>query len=130
MPRHHQSGHPMTVRIWISWRESYVRLTLHDNCPLVLSSGGPTDEGYSHSSEIYEYDAQQGVVTSQIDQDAVDCDGRQTYHSEWIWPVDGPTEPCIDVDSNGNLVELEMQRPVWERLRAHQRDYSAEAAGY
>lgn len=121
---------PRTVRIWILWKDSWVRLPLKPCKPVELFEGGETDEGYSMRWETYEYDSLEGVVRSTIHMEGRDCDGRSSYDWDGYWPVGGPTEPCLHFRDDGEQVELDIERPEWTRSNAYQRDYEAEAAGY
>jgi hypothetical protein len=118
------------VRIWIYWNEGIARITLHDGRAVTLSSGGRTDEGWSHYSECFEYDASVGLITRNIVTESRDCDGRHGDYRALEWHVRGPTVAMVTFDRLGNPVDLAEVRPEWDSIGSCQRDHAAEAAGY
>lgn len=83
------------------------------------SEGGPTEEGYDYTHISFTHEGDKIVMG--IENTGRDCDGRIDCSSEFTCDLDklaGHENP------DGILV------PIWERVSASQRDYSAEAAGY
>ena len=125
------------VRIWIWWNESPVRITLKPNEPFELCSGGPCDEGYSYSSEVYEWDTLENVILNQCTTNAMDCDGRlsRCWDGEWKLDGTGETRPMMDF-WNGNDDDVlthngvALETPTFVECGHSQRDYAAEAMGY
>lgn len=113
------------ARFWIVGPDgSYVKLTLVPGQTLSFGFGGPTDEGYSCRWESYTLDAELGTVLSTITSEGRDCDGRMDRSSSFVCPVDQLRGGQECYEFPGNFM------PAWERTGSHQRDYSAEAAGY
>lgn len=106
--------------IWNDATNSLQRVILHADRPLTIESGGPTEEGYSYTTEHYEYHRAEGVVTRETDTRALDCDGRLDRRSL----SECPLSDLAAHEHNGTRF------PVWRRVEANQRDYSAEAMGY
>lgn len=108
------------ARFWVCWRDGWVKLTLRPNQTLELHSGGPTDEGYSCTSEVYTHEGD--CVRVEYSTWGRDCDGRHEWNCECVCPLDSLQADVVE----GSAIRL----PVWERERSGQRDYTAEAAGY
>lgn len=123
----------MTCRIWIDYKDSYVRLTLHKGVPVEFAEGGATDEGFSYRYRTYLLE--DGVVSLCVEDVALDCDGRFDNYLIADWPVGGPTHAAwvgVGRDHNGASVIFDesVQLPDWQHGDASQRDHSAEAMGY
>ena len=93
------------------WGE--VKLTLRLGQRLVHNEGGPCDEGYSYTEEVWEHEGR--YVTICWAMEAKDCDGRLDRFGRYRTKVSS-----IPNDHH----------PEWEHEGSSQRDYAAEAAGY
>ena len=118
-----------SVRIWLWWHGSPVRITLKPDVPVELSTGGPTEEGWSYENESYEWDSFSGRVECSLGSGGSDCDGRHSYHWDGSWEIGGETREMMDHEHNPPK-PLGIFTPQWERESSGQRDHSAEAAGY
>jgi hypothetical protein len=110
---------PKVVRFWVWHTDGYVRLTVRNGQSLTWVSRGPTDEGWSERGEIWRYD--DGVLVNESWTDGRDCDGRFATGDEFM---------CPWTDLAAHVTPDKVGTPKWTRLRAGQRDYSAEAMGY
>lgn len=113
---------------WWDWvNDGWVKLTLRPGQSLSHQSGGPTDEGYSWSSETWEYDGRQ--VRNSFLATGRDCDGRHESGGACVAALGQLAVEFRPLDwdrPDGDGVMV----PHWEREDRYQRDYSAEAAGY
>lgn len=113
---------PRNARFWIWHNSTWVKLTLREGDEVALSSGGPTDEGYSYTMTQYSYDGEE--VCWETDAIASDCDGRlDSYNVSYCSVMNLRDVESYDTDEVYLL-------PRWERESACQRDYAAEAMGY
>lgn len=119
---------PKTVRFWLHWKESIVRLSLTEGQTITLNEGGPTDEGWSYRQETFTLE--DGVIISTLHDSGADCDGRLDYFSRHFWAPGMDVTPCLGYGRDGALIELPECRPCWETEHAWQRDFAAQAAGY
>ena len=91
---------------------------------LSISSGGATEEGSSWGTERYEFDGD--TLTRMTDTSGRDCDGRVDFHYEdYAETLDGHVPHYHSDEPNPGIT-----CPTWIKLKATQRDYTAEAAGY
>jgi hypothetical protein len=81
--------------------------------------GGPTDEGYSYTANVWRHDG--CGVYREWTVNAQDCDGRIDRHGDDYCPL---SELRCGAEVDGRWF------PAWHKLRRGQRDYSAEAMGY
>lgn len=131
------------ARFWALVNCCPVKITLKPDQKLERYQGGPTEEGYHREWESWEYDGE--AVTSTIETDGHDCDGRLSTHSEWSCPVDrmmGGDHPFRPVYTRFKRPDgtwfgcdewqedTTIRWPDWTEGRRRQRDYSAEAMGY
>lgn len=96
-----------------------VLIKLNAGQTLHHSFGGPTDEGWSSESNIWEFDGKQ--IRLQWCSDGRDCDGRLTRAGECYCKA--------DLAQSGNEFDG-VRYPAWEQGESSQRDEYAEAAGY
>lgn len=104
---------PRNARFWVYVNVGDVKLTLKPDQRLVHNEGGPCEEGYCFTQEVWEHTGR--YVVRCLAMEAKDCDGRV----EHFWR--SRTSICDIPDDH---------RPDWEDEGSSQRDYSAEAAGY
>jgi hypothetical protein len=97
-----------------------VVLTLRPGESLFWFCGGPHEEGWSRECYTWEYDAEIGAVVHTYSFDGRDCDGRHSYYSTGVCPLD-------QLHAHENAGTL---WPLWEEIDQSRRDYAAEAAGY
>lgn len=124
---------PKRVRLWISYNDSFAKITLKDGQEVTLREGGPTDEGYCYETSVYQYFREEGKVYSSIERNAKDCDGRldtfsdyyfdvcncHTYH-EWVgWNEEGE-----------DIYDDEIELVEWQKISSRQRDQFAAMMGY
>jgi hypothetical protein len=107
----------MSVRFWVWWNDSPVRLCLRDS--VTLYSRWRHEEGWTSVEEQYVRDGD-WVVTTRIE-DGRDCDGRLRVVSIARAHVSA-LSARTSVDG--------LRTPDWRRVRAYQRDFTAEKAGY
>lgn len=109
------------ARFWTYHKSGVVRIKLNPGQTLYHSHGGPTDEGYSRTSEAYTFDGR--MVATEWQVDARDCDGRMTHTGSSYCAVDKLAAGYVDAEAG-------VAFPAWESGEGSQRDYSAEAMGY
>ena len=114
-----KTGPIINARFWISHRGSPVKITLAPGGSVSHSYTAPTDEGYQHTAEAFEYDGER--LTLDWYSDGRDCDGRLT-RSGVSWTTPAQARAYLDADG--------IAWPMWQHGRSSQRDYSAEAMGY
>lgn len=107
------------ARFWIDHKGSFVRLKINAGQTLGHSYGGPTEEGYSYTSQAYNFDG--AMVACDWRTDARDCDGRMTHTGSAY---------CAYARLAAGYQEEGLAFPAWEHGETGQRDYSAEAMGY
>lgn len=111
------------VRWWDWVNGGYVKLTLRPGQTLRHHQSWDTDEGWASESNEWHYCDESGKVFNNNCTDGRDCDGRLTRSCSSFFAVG--LERC------GNAADEDgIRYPMWERLRASQRDYAAEAMGY
>lgn len=127
----------MNARFWTSHHgdgeDSYgdVRLTLRPGQAIEIRSGGPAEEGYSYSREVFEFDG--SYVWLHVSNDSRDCDGRMTSERTLRCPVGLLRSHRPEYHTwteSGTVVTHGNPRPYWEEVDGCQRDFTAEAAGY
>lgn len=104
-------------RLWIRYRDGFVKISLKDAQEICFRFGGKTDEGYSWTYEKYYRTGDEVFFESYSD--SRDCDGHLTSEDYYI--LSG-THPCTS--------EYNFPRSNWERLKGSQTDSFAEAMGY
>lgn len=109
------------ARFWIDYKGSIVRLKLHQDQPVRLGYGGPTDEGYSLTTEEYRFEG--AAIICEEYRDSRDCDGRYTSHTTVVCAV-------RNLDTGWHDAERGVTFPEWKQTDSRQRDYSAEAMNY
>lgn len=121
------------VRLWVHYKDSYVKITLKDGEEVTFRDGGPTDEGYDYSTYSYQYFREEGKVYSSIERNARDCDGRLDTFHDFCFDVNNykTQSAFIDWDSEGECIyDDSIQLPEWEKIRSSQRDQFAALMGY
>src|SRR5262245_45210739 len=117
-----------TVRFWVFYRNSFVRLSLRPGQTLRADHGGRTDGGDSHTGHRWHYDAEGGMVGWEGTTWGRDCDGRYESGNTSAFPVGNAAKrdmgELLGSDYTGILA------PEWTTLERIQRDDTAEAAGY
>lgn len=115
----------MEARFWVIHQGSPVRVKLRAGQSVSAYEGGRTEEGYCDRGTRWTFDGE--VVWREWYTDARDCDGR----------VETSGADHCRVDRLGDHVSgwEEDERegrtwPHWDEEVYHQRDHSAEAAGY
>lgn len=116
-----------TVRVWIFYLGSPVRLSLGERDSVAIYEYTPDDEGFH--ARISEVSRRGDQLTCWTHDRSKDCDGLLESFDEKVCSVDDarlsePTETTRakhpDIDGF----------PMWRSERRSQRDHSAEAAGY
>lgn len=108
--------------IWYSAGDCWVKLTLRPFQRLNIVSGGPNEEGYSHTVKSYEHEGD--VVVSEKVTNASDCDGPLMTGGKWVCPI---KELRVDEE---RLLSDGVLRPKWRTVKRWQHDQFAEAMGY
>ena len=111
------------ARFWEYINGSRVKLTLKDGQMIRHGYSYPTEEGFH--AEYHEWRYWDGVVTLSRETDGRDCDGRLSTHAEFFCAV-GDLKAALSSDEGGEIFQV----PKWQKGKASQRDYSAEAMGY
>ncbi len=110
----------MNARFWIYWNDGFVKITLAPGQEIALSYGGPCEEGYSYTTEVFRHVGDR--VETESHQKARDCDGPMERH--WYGECRMDRLDARDADEFGPA------RPDWEEMHSDQRDYYAEAMNY
>ena len=109
------------MHFYIYWNDDYTKLTLTPGQEVALSYGGPCEEGYSYTAEVFRH-AGDGV-TCETHTQASDCDGPMEHHYEGFCRADRlALRPAYG--------DEQLLLPEWGRVAASQRDIYAEAMGY
>lgn len=111
------------VRFWVWLNDGWVKLTLRPGQELNWAHGGPHEEGWSYTGEVWHYDEEEGCVFSSVATNACDCDGR--LDSYWQGVSREYDDEFEDPDTG-----VPYRRLRFEKVSSGQRDYAAEAAGY
>ena len=110
------------ARFWAFINLSPVKITLKPDQELYWGWRRRSEEGWDAEYETWLLE--DGVVTSTVDTDGCDCDGRLSTHQSFVCPVERLQ------DGHQPEEYPDVVYPAWEREEASQRDYAAEAAGY
>ena len=110
----------MEARFWIMHNGSPVRLGLCDGESITVSSGGPHEEGYSYTYNVYTREGDHIYLESTTN--ACDCDGPLDTYTDLECRLDELDEWHYSVDG--------IKFPHFHRIRSRQRDHYAEAMGY
>lgn len=121
------------ARFWSYVNGGWVKITLRPGQKLHWACGGPNDEGVNVAYECWHFDDYDGCLYSSVANYGYDCDGRYSSESEFrssvvdlrFHEIDCDLGPA-DRDDKGQPIRT----PNWDRVRASQRDYAAEAMGY
>ena len=121
------------VRFWVFWNGGFVKITLKPGQRLDAASGGPTEEGYSYTSESWEHCGDH--VECSAASDGADCDGRHSSYQEYHCRMrdlrrGGDRWDRVESWTRGESRPKLIQVPDWMPGEYRQRDYSAEAMGY
>ena len=120
------------ARWWEPVNGSWVKITLRPGQSLTHHTGGETEEGYSYTTEQWDFDGR--TVERFSFTRSMDCDGRGSSEYGQSCPVERlGTGPHLWLGWNPDhtdRIDPSRRRPDWQDDRASQRDYSAEAAGY
>ncbi len=112
----------MNARFWVYINGGPVRLTLEPGQSLGWGRWSRNEEGWSSEYECWRFDGA-GVYRVSED-DGVDCDGRLSHSYETMFELKDLAAGSPDGAEAGVFY------PLWSRVKASQRDYSAEAMGY
>lgn len=112
------------VRFWVWGREGWVKLTLEPGQKIELSTPGDSDEGWSHTDEYYEYDADEKCVRYNRATRGSDCDGPHEDYAERWCPVERLNWVACGEVSSPTFT------PDWQRGEESQRDHFAESMNY
>ena len=115
------------VRIWVPYRDSYVKVTLYPYKPIELYWGQPTEEGWEREYTHLEWLEEDGCIYRVLESEGCDCDGRLDHHVESTCHVFW-NKPTLNEYINPEYPDVRF--PWWEKKVASQRDYSAEAMNY
>ncbi len=119
-----------TARFWVWGPDGWVKLSLAPGQRLTHESGGPHEEGWSHTRIEWAHLGEYLTYTQETH--SQDCDGRLDRYWEATATsletyYDHHHHRTNEYQQSGTLVGL---RPVWEDEKASQRDHTAEAMGY
>lgn len=119
------------ARLWERINGDWVKLSLAKGQTIEHYEGGPTEEGFHHRWESWEYDDNIPCIRYRVVTQSRDCDGRYSSDSEHQCAV--TTDQLFARENydkekgpNGEIIML----PEWKPGDSRWRDYSAEAAGY
>ena len=116
------------ARFWVYYgpADGMVKLTLRPGQSLAVATGGPTDEGYSHSWEEWTHNGD--VVTRECANHSRDCDGPMERYQ---------TDECAIADlasewgyKEWDFIGPPLLVPAWRKVGSAQRDHYAESMGY
>jgi hypothetical protein len=112
-----------TARFWVLHRGDWVRLALRWGQSAELTSGGPNEEGWHWSQEVYTHAGDR--VTCEAVESWRDCDGPgdRFCASECLVAELQARGPVEGLDAPGGL-------PVWRLQDEQRRDHFAEEMGY
>jgi len=112
---------PPNARFWFVINGDFVKLTLTPGQSLRIVHGGPTDEGSYYESRLLCY--WDGRVWLDHYRRERDCDGLFESGGEYSAALDqlAAFQPFPDEDP---------PMPRWRTASEHQRDHTAERAGY
>lgn len=130
----------MNARFWIH-RGGWVKLTLEPGQAVEMESGGPTEEGYSYTSERFEYvtadDEGPDRIVCRVYESSRDCDGPMiSGRTFWASIADGlrvrDMAAIFDAENwpEEHKASAGILAPEWQKGKGWQRDVYAEAAGY
>lgn len=108
------------ARFWTYYKGSVVRLTVEEGKELVLSSGGPTDEGYSYTTDTFW--VRDGYLHNRVERSSCDCDGP-------LYSTNNYRAALTELNDSWNDY-VQVYYPSWERMCGWQRDVYAEKMGY
>lgn len=116
------------ARFWIYVNDGFVKLTLQPGQELRWHHAWHNGEGWSAEGYTWLYADDEPTVYETHDTDGRDCDGRLSTHDEFYCPIAELQTTAERPDQwEGFWAD---RKPNWERLKAWQRDYAAEAMGY
>lgn len=130
---------PKNARFWFlhPCTCEWVKLTLKPGQRLAWFHGGQTDEGFSEETIEFSYLSHWAppVVKCEGFSRSRDCDGLHHHGYEFFATLDNlavEDRPIEYWDAKTHSFEVEswIKIPDWKKLREHQRDFTAEAAGY
>ncbi len=110
------------ARFWVYINGGPVRLTLKPGQSLEWDRWSRTDEGWSYEYECWLFSGDKVYRVS--DDDGEDCDGRLSHSYKTVVDLKDLASGSPDGTVAGVFY------PLWSRVKASQRDYSAEAMGY
>jgi hypothetical protein len=113
---------PRNARIWVWLNDAPAKITLKPGQTLRWNRAARTEEGWSSESHEWHWDLDGQQLVEQIDTDGRDCDGRLSTSASYF------TTPHLFQAHESPDVSIRF--PMWEKISAHQRDYSAEAMRY
>lgn len=103
---------PAAFRFWTYHREGIVRVTVTEDRPVTLLTGGRNDEGYGYTQD--EYRLEDGVIIRDVSSWGRDCDGGYDWNTRSYWRPEFGFVPCIEINDRGETVELPEHRPNWK----------------
>jgi hypothetical protein len=113
----------MNLRFWIWHSDGDVKITLKPGQEIALHSGGPNEEGYSYTVDIYRHAIDR--VISECHTDSRDCDGPLSAHWKGECRADRLDNHSVEFDGH-----TYHNKPQWTQLTASRRDVYAESMGY
>lgn len=107
------------ARFWVYTNGSPARVKINAGEILGHTEGGLTEEGYSYSTSVYQFDGRYVFVAAS--DEARDCDGRISREAMY---------ECAVGELGAGSAFDGVVYPAWNTVRRSQRDYTAESMGY
>ena len=116
------------MKFWIRHNQDWVKLNIHPGEVISYTSGGPTEEGYSYTTEWWSLNGSR--LWREVYTRSRDCDGPREY---WLEQQQDNEEPWVEAghyNDGGEWIGLGLRKPNMRRVGSRQRDYFAESMGY
>lgn len=121
---------PIRFLVYVGVDGDFRLITLRGTTETV-EYGGPCEEGWSRTVESYSV-GEEGTVVRTVVHDDQDCDGRhtRTYVSECAPCMLAAIPAYVGAENGIAEYSSDIMMPDWQPVDSHQRDRTAEAAGY
>lgn len=116
-----------TARFWVYWNQTFARIVLSAGEDVSFHCSEDTDEGWSSKCDHYSFDGD--TVTLSSVTRGRDCDGllERFFTADCLVNELAASEPNSYTKEEYPYIG---KVPAWKEIESHQRDHSAEAAGY
>ena len=114
-----------SVRLWVRYRNGYVRLKLTEGQPLYFHYSEATDEGYSFAAE--EYYLEGDVVVCNSVSGGRDCDGEIRHSTSYECEIG---ELYYWEHDSELFMHKPIRTPYWREIGSMVYDQHAQSMGY